>query len=279
MLEKTFLEMDVNTVFLKDMPFMLSVGKDAWNRENKPQPVSITLRVNNVKSIHDAAASDDISQSLDYGKLYKNIQSKLGNPGDQHRFADIAKQVLAAVEVPETSSSVEVDFPKAALRAEGGLRYTVNGDKDRDVMNVHKTLQILGIKCACIIGVNPHERREKQIVVVNLTFRGEYNTKDATAIEIALDHYREIIEMVVKVCQLLILSSALHCLYLVFISAYCHLRPSLLLPLQVPLSTSCGAADTDANTPSSAHRRILLSDNRSVSQPIMQANHNAVVHF
>lgn len=193
--------MDVNTVFLKDMPFMLSVGKDAWNRENKPQPVSITLRVNNVKSIHDAAASDDISQSLDYGKLYKNIQSKLGNPGDQHRFADIAKQVLAAVEVPETSSSVEVDFPKAALRAEGGLRYTVNGDKDRDVTNVHKTLQILGIKCACIIGVNPHERREKQIVVVNLTFRGEYNTKDATAIEIALDHYREIIEMVVKLTE------------------------------------------------------------------------------
>ncbi|ERF76224.1 hypothetical protein EPUS_04301 [Endocarpon pusillum Z07020] len=190
--------MDVNTVFLKDMPFMLSVGKDAWNRENKPQPVSITLRVNNVKSIHDVAASDDISQSLDYGKLYKNIQSKLGNPGGHDCLSDIAKQVLAAVEVPETSSSVEVVFPKAALRAEGGLRSIVNWDKDRDVTNVYQTLQILGIKCACVIGVNPHERREKQIVVVNLTFRSTSNTKEATAVEIALDNYHEIIEMVVK---------------------------------------------------------------------------------
>ncbi|KAF7505135.1 hypothetical protein GJ744_001201 [Endocarpon pusillum] len=193
--------MDVNTVFLKDMPFMLSVGKDAWDRENKPQPVSITLRVNNVKSIHDAAASDDISQSLDYGKLYKSIQSKLGNPGGHDCLSDIAKQVLAAVEVPETSSSVEVDFPKAALRAEGGLRYTANWDKDPDVTNVHKTLQVLGIKCACIIGVNPHERREKQIVVVNLTFRSTFHTKEATGMEIALDHYHKIIEMVVKLIE------------------------------------------------------------------------------
>lgn len=220
--------MDVNTVFLKDMPFLLSVGKDAWNRENKPQPVRITLRVNNVKSIHDAAASDDVSRSLDYGKLYKSIQSKLGNPGGQHCFSDIAKQVLAAVEVPETSSSVEVDFPKAALRAEGGLRYTVNCDKERDVTNVHKTLQILGIKCACVIGVNPHERREKQIVVVSLTFRGTYNT----AVEIALYHYHEIIEMVVKVCQLLLHASALHFLFPVVTSAYCHRRSSLLVSHQ-----------------------------------------------
>ena len=212
------------------MSFVLTVGKDAWHRENKPQPVSITLRVNNVKSIDDAAASDDVSQSLDYGKLYRNVQNKLSNPGVYDGFSDVAYQVLAAVEVPETSSSVEVDFPKATLRAEGGLRYTLNWDRDRGVTNVDTTLQILGIKCACIIGVNPHERREKQIVVVNLTFRGPGNRNVTAATAIALDYYHKIVEMVVKVCQLLILPSALRCLFPVVVNANCYRCSSLLLP-------------------------------------------------
>lgn len=207
--------MGVNTVFLKNMPFMLPIDRDAWCRGDKTQPVNITLRVNHVKSIYDAAATDNVSKSLDYGKLYKTIQSELGDLPDSSNPLNIARQVLASVKLPGTHCFVEVDLPKAALRAEGGVRLTVDRDNDVRPTNDHEMLYIRDIKCACIIGVNPHERREKQIVIVNLVFDDAPEFSPGSKIDItdpytafaAMTQYHEIIEMVVKVCQPLVLAS------------------------------------------------------------------------
>jgi dihydroneopterin aldolase len=203
--------MDINTVFLKDMPFMLPVGGDAWHREGKLQPVNITLRVNHVTSINDAAASDDISKSLDYGKLFKTIQRNLDACKNYANVREIAEHVLPSITMPGIIALVQIQLPKGALRAEGGLRYDLEQYSDPESLVQYETLHIRGIKCACIIGVNPHERREKQMVIVHLTFPGEskdlpkpeITQSEASAAVIAVEKFHDIIEIVVKVRWLL----------------------------------------------------------------------------
>jgi dihydroneopterin aldolase len=209
-------KMDTNTVFLKSMPFTLPVGLDAWHRDNKPQPVLITLQVKNVTSIADAAATDDISKSLDYGKLYKTICRNLE---DQKYYANLREVMeLVAFAIPSVSvlalvAEVEVVLSKASLRAEGGFVYTFEQNPDRNSLKQYEKLEIRGIKCACIIGVNPHERREKQVVVVDLTFRGDSKEASTRSTEgrrigevaasvIAVEKPHQIVDTVVKVrCQ------------------------------------------------------------------------------
>jgi dihydroneopterin aldolase len=201
-------KMDSNSIFLKDMQFMLSVGTDAWQRTGKVQPVHISLRVDHIEGINEAAGFDNVSMTLDYGKLYKKIQHNLEIQQDCANILEVAEQVLLAVTTPKLDVSLEIDLPKAILRAEGGFRYTLN--KDTKPQASYERVCIRGIKCACLIGVNPHERRDKQILVIDLAFRGDNNPpaeatssrSEVTAARIAINEYHKIVETVVKVRQL-----------------------------------------------------------------------------
>lgn len=199
--------MDVNSVFLKDMPFMLSLEKDAWQRKDKVQPVNITFRVDQVHSIDDAAVSDDVSKSLDYGKLYKDMQRYLEGQGTYPNIRAIALVIVECANPSTGTCFVQLDLPKAALRAEGGLRYTVKSEQDSDSTTCHDTFHIQGIRCACIIGVNPHERRDKQMVIINLTFTSNFqpfrgakvDTLNLSPTDMAINRYHQIIDTVTKV--------------------------------------------------------------------------------
>ncbi|KAJ5584541.1 uncharacterized protein N7459_004341 [Penicillium hispanicum] len=82
---------------------------------------------------------------------------------------------------------VWLHLPKALLRAEEGFKYrsvTVWGYKERDAVAeaiasssrcpviVEEEFNIDGIRCHCILGVNSHERVEKQAVIISLEFKG-----------------------------------------------------------------------------------------------------------
>lgn len=82
---------------------------------------------------------------------------------------------------------VWLHLPKALLRAEDGLKYrsvTVWGYKktpgDGEAVDVssrapvvlEEEFRVEGIRSYCILGVNPHERVEKQAVIISLTFEG-----------------------------------------------------------------------------------------------------------
>ncbi|KAL2008076.1 hypothetical protein VTN00DRAFT_8058 [Thermoascus crustaceus] len=79
---------------------------------------------------------------------------------------------------------VWLHLPKALLRAEGGLKYrsvTVWGYKEpsgegaeagRQPMVLEQEFRIEGIRSYCILGVNSHERLEKQAVIISLEFKG-----------------------------------------------------------------------------------------------------------
>ncbi|KAL3469238.1 hypothetical protein BJX99DRAFT_241760 [Aspergillus californicus] len=85
---------------------------------------------------------------------------------------------------------VWLHLPKALLRAEDGLHYrsitvwgyrqggTAGGEmtspslSERCPVVLEEEFRIEGIRCYCILGVNSHERVEKQAVIISLEFKG-----------------------------------------------------------------------------------------------------------
>jgi FolB domain-containing protein len=202
----------MDAVLLRNLHFELAVGIDAWHRRGKPQPVSLSLEIGSGVAIRNAAAGDDVSKALDYGKLYKLIYGKLTTSNaqfrDVHALHDAVRNCIAS----NVCVKMEISLPKALLRAEGGLTYARVEEYKDDYLLPIETLSIRGIRCACIIGVNPHERVEKQVVIVDVIFSEalEGASNAATAQKIPFDRYHAITTSVVEVRCHLSLSSSIH---------------------------------------------------------------------
>src|SRR5271154_5028485 len=147
--------MGMDVVLLRNLRFELAVGSDAWHRRGKPQPVSISLEIGSGVAIQNAAASDDVSKALDYGKLYKLIHRKLTTSNvhfrDVHALQDAVRNCIAS----NISVKIEINLPKALLRAEGGLTYSrVEEYKDGYLLPI-ETLRINGIRFVFFLCVQP----------------------------------------------------------------------------------------------------------------------------
>lgn len=228
-----------------------------------------------------AAAADDVSLSLDYGKLYRRLEQDIqhmgshSGPGSRMISVDgsrrdevsskgkgqdvrgiagivancglgLLDETAAGVrrmshvhQSPRNSFSsgsqqtqamaggysrppIDGDFgqcevwihlPKALLRAEEGFRYrsvTVWGyrqpdgatanedavDTGRCPVVLEEEFRIDGIRCYCILGVNSHERVEKQAVVVSLEFKGPGQLAWGSTV---VDTYQEMTRAVAEV--------------------------------------------------------------------------------
>jgi FolB domain-containing protein len=192
----------MDNIILRRIPLNLRVGTDAWNRD-KPQPVFVSLEIS--YDVQEAAANDDVSRTLDYGKLYKSLTGNLG--GD---FISVAHLAVGVRKIIATKYCLmEIVMPKANLRAEGGMHFTFDFKEGElpGSLYLSQSLSIKGIRCACIVGVNQHEREEKQIVVVNLDFKTIENADDEEALnKLLLSSFtretkarRDIVQGVVKV--------------------------------------------------------------------------------
>lgn len=196
----------MDAVFLRNLQFNLTVGTDAWHRREKSQSVSISLEIGSGFAIQNAAAADDVSKALDYGKLYKLIHRKLTTGNSQFRNVHALHDAVRNCIAPNVCVKVEISLPKALLRAEGGLTYTVVEEYRDDLLLSTESLEIRGIRCACIIGVNPHERLEKQNVIVDLIFSAASEGASAGAgagtatQKVPVDRYQAITTSVVEVC-------------------------------------------------------------------------------
>lgn len=203
----------MDVVFLRNLRFELAVGPDAWRRRGKAQPVSISLEIGSGVAIQNAAGGDDVSKALDYGKLYKLIHGKLTTSNAQFRDFHALHEAVRNCIASNVCVKVEISLPKALLRAEAGLTYTRAEEYKDDYLLPSETLTIRGIRCACIIGVNPHERLEKQVVMVELIFSempdsASNGAAAAAAQKIPADRYHAITASVVEVgCRSSMLSS------------------------------------------------------------------------
>ncbi len=164
----------LDKVILKNMPFDLPVGLDAWRRFPKPQPVLITIEAQPTLTLEPAAAKDDVNLSMDYGKLYKKISSSLTSAvaADSYGFPAVRSLISHLVDlVPDCGLlDIEILLPKALPQSTGGVLYRFQVDKaELDVDTSSLTLTIKQIACNCIVGVNPHERIYKQTVYVDIS--------------------------------------------------------------------------------------------------------------
>ncbi|KAL4778112.1 hypothetical protein BJX76DRAFT_162713 [Aspergillus varians] len=252
----------LDSVRLRNIQLPLPAAPDPWHRNGKSQPCTASLKLSYSSAVA-AANADDVSLSLDYGKLYRRIDEDIRNMTTSHKHtgvlpgqhmisvdgsrreemlgADVGQDVRLTAGVvancglglldetaagvrrmahvhqtrrrssasaapagmqvqalnnnsASSSSSGPIDdvfgqcevwlhLPKALLRAENGLHYrssTVWGYKgsgdlassDRCPVVLEEEFRIEGIRCYCILGVNSHERVEKQAVIVSLEFKG-----------------------------------------------------------------------------------------------------------
>jgi len=109
---------------------------------------------------------------------------------------------------------VWLHMPKALLRAEEGLKYrsiTAWGYKQRPEQGgavnsssrapviLEEEFRIEGIRSYCILGVNPHERVEKQAVITSLVFEDPGQLAWGSTF---LDTYQAMTRVVAEVCLL-----------------------------------------------------------------------------
>ncbi|PLB44416.1 tetrahydrobiopterin biosynthesis enzymes-like protein [Aspergillus steynii IBT 23096] len=206
----------VDHICLRNVQLPLPCAPEAWHRPCLPQPCTMSLRLS-CCSIMASAADDDVSQSLDYGKLYRRIEELVRHwpivhagypspilqwcralpsvdPGQDiaslaGRIASLALGYLketareihanrpGAIQQEFGQCEVDLHLPKALLRAEQGLWYRCHASLGRSPEGAEAAVvtgeefRIRNIRCHCLIGINPHERLEKQVVVVSLKFQ------------------------------------------------------------------------------------------------------------
>lgn len=241
----------LDSVRLRDIELPLPCAPEAWHRQGKSQPCTATLKLS-YSSIITAAETDNVSLTLDYGKLFRRLESDVRNMGENVSSSSHPSQRLISLEgtrreemqsrglgqdprviagvvadaglgLLETTSAITaakqpnpisaaygecevlLHLPKALLRADEGLRYRgvialgkeVAGGEPRGLVVLEEEFRIEGIRCYAILGVNPHERLEKQAVVVGLTFQGPGQLAWGSTV---VDTYQAVTRAVAEVC-------------------------------------------------------------------------------
>lgn len=170
---------DRDTIYLRNLRLSANVEPDAWGRRGKSQPVIINLQLHLDTST--SGISDNLEYSFSYGQMCKDVISVMD--GGTYDFNSLGNQLFRiASRWPGESVDCMLTLPKALLMVEEGLsvRFQIFKLAEEVWRFFRVEWYIKGLKTTCIIGVNAHERLEKQTVNVELRFseEGEYNPFD-----------------------------------------------------------------------------------------------------
>lgn len=172
----------MDTITLRNFHMTAVIGPDAWNRPGKSQPIVLTLKL--LIDTTSAGSSDEIAHTFSYGQMCKDATLL----SDGH-FRNIDELTINLVRIahaknwPGESLGISLVAPKALLRVEGGLgrevmlrkKWVESGAGKEQIWGWERHAWLVkDLKLACIIGVNPHERLEKQQVTINLEILGEH---------------------------------------------------------------------------------------------------------
>ena len=157
-----------DTIYLRNLELSAIVGPDAWGRVNKTQPVVLSLRL--CRDTLRAGISDEINDTFSYGQMCKEVTALI----EGKSFPDLASLSIAVQNAAITwageSLHCQVTLPKGLLRVEGGLgsEFVMHRHPSNEWSVFSSQWNLKNIKTACIIGVNAHERLEKQAVNIHL---------------------------------------------------------------------------------------------------------------
>ncbi|KAI4172514.1 MAG: hypothetical protein LQ343_003508 [Gyalolechia ehrenbergii] len=197
----------LDTIYLRNLSISAIIGPDAWGREGKVQPIVLNVRLK--IDTTSASTSDDINDSFSYGQVCKEITAQLDGKAFNNLQHLITVLTTFAAFWPGEDTKLQALAPKALLRVEGGLEITHSiRKKDRyeengvpQVRHVDtRSWSIKGLKLACIIGVNKHERLEKQSVNVDLRIPA-INPRNFEAKEGSSENWRTLVKRVCEVVE------------------------------------------------------------------------------
>lgn len=165
-------------IYLQNIRFNAVIGQDAWSRVGKEQPVVVSVRLQ--RDVYDAGKTDNVQLTLNYSTVCKQILELAGQDsgfGSVEAFHTSAHE-RARLEWGWGARSIDLEtrFPKAILQADTGLVTRSFSSMLRAGVETGKiepkdfAMAIEGLKVACIIGVNAHERMTKQTVHVGLKY-------------------------------------------------------------------------------------------------------------
>ncbi|KAG0235486.1 trifunctional dihydropteroate synthetase [Actinomortierella wolfii] len=206
--EATVLPMN-DKIVIKDLTVRNIIGVDGWER-SKRQPIIINITV--YTSVSQAGDTDHLPYSIHYGVLCKTVEahSEKTEFRSVEALADsIARVVISKCHAPKIT--LRIDKPRALLHAasagveitrersdytEEQLAGTVVSPikfKETDIIFVKD------LRLSCIIGVNPWEREEKQVVVLNLKIYPGLDESDRKPDYVSKTHnYRTIVRTITK---------------------------------------------------------------------------------
>ncbi|KAL6718990.1 trifunctional dihydropteroate synthetase [Lecanora helva] len=171
-----------DSINLRNLHTTAIVGLDAWSRPLRPQPITISISLG--LSTYAAGKSDKIDETFSYGTMCKDVSACVEDQEFDGIDSLIGDVSVMAKKWPGRSLEVEIVAEKALLRCERGLGVRVRGKREAgDVYKGrawyirNKDWFVRNLKCACIIGVNPHERVEKQMVNIDLYVMSENQTE------------------------------------------------------------------------------------------------------
>ena len=206
--------MPMDTIWLRNFHMKAVVGLDAWNRPGKPQPIMLTLKL--MIDTTSAGTSDEIAHTFSYGQMCKDVD--VLSDGHFRSLDDLTSnlaRIALAKQWPGESLEISLLAPKALLRVEGGLGREVTFRKQWMEIGAAKqqiwgrerqTWLVKQLKVACIIGVNPHERLEKQQVTINLEFLGQLGKDEGDGEEQDREGRGSWATLVSRVCSVRFLS-------------------------------------------------------------------------
>ena len=197
----------LDTIYLRDLQLSAVVGPDAWSRPNKAQPITLSIQLQLDAS--NATTSDDIAHTFSYGNLCKDVTAQV----DGKVFTSLNHLVVIIADLannwPGEILRVQAVAPKGLLRVDGGCGRDVLLRRVEVIDKGFKHLQwrvdtlgwiIKGLKVACIIGVNTHERLEKQSVCIDLRVLGEMEHPDSDFYNgCTFDNWRDLVRRACEV--------------------------------------------------------------------------------
>lgn len=186
-------------IFLKKLHLTAIIGNDAWGRCHKTQPVVLSIRLQHLLSA--AGKSDDIDDTVSYGKISKDILEYVGenHAKDFSNAANFTSEIMILATTMKWGGDrleIMTALPKGSLQAQCGIGYSAVYDwpttaipqsSDGLLLRILKKNRyfIRDLRIMSFIGVNEHEKEVQQAVVLN----------------ISIAETRDVVEVVEKTCD------------------------------------------------------------------------------
>ncbi|MCJ1410172.1 trifunctional dihydropteroate synthetase [Ptychographa xylographoides] len=191
-------------IYLRNLHLSAIIGKDAWDRDGKPQPVLLSIWIQ--RDITQPGESDDINETVSYGQMCKDVMSYVAANQEYRNLYEFVFKVHSIAFTKKwggVALYMRVTLPKASLRAEGGLALEAACTMDEDAHLISERFIVKDLKLTCIIGVNVHERFTKQTVIINLEItddRSGSSFRTGVLVEPGETQRKELIKDVITVC-------------------------------------------------------------------------------